>query len=267
LPALLLLCGSGKANGQPCEWNNFLHIGEETTYDIYFKWGFLMPKAGLARFSVQNARYNDSDAREYKMLFNTTGMFDRIFKMRDTITTYFSPNNHLLFSDKRTDEGGYYLIDKLTFAPVGNKVAIRTERYGRSGLRFDTTLVADGCIFDMMAVTMYLRGIDWENLRINDELPFRVVVGRDIINVRFRYTGQEIVAPDSHIKYRTHHFYIDVYDPAFTQNKAAAEVWVGDDENHVAIRVRAKLKIGSAEVYLANASQLEHPFSCRILSH
>ncbi|GHU10207.1 hypothetical protein FACS189431_8860 [Alphaproteobacteria bacterium] len=67
------------------------------------------------------------------------------------------------------------------------------------------------------------------------------------------------------MKYRTHHFFIDVYDPAFTQSKEAAEVWVGDDDNHIPVRVRAKLKIGAAEVYFKDSNNLQYPFTCRIV--
>jgi hypothetical protein len=263
VPALMW---SGVSQGQPpCTWNKVFYHGEQTTYDLYFKWGILMPKAGLAHFSVKSAYYDSQYAWEYKLQFNTTGMFDKIFKMRDTLATYFSLDNRILFSDKRTDEGGYYIADRITFSPLPDKTYVHSQRHGRTGgIKIDTSFVVEGCVFDMMAVTMYLRAIEWENLKVKDELPFRVVVGREVINASFRYTGQEIVVPDNLVKYRTHHFYIDVYDPAFEHSKAAAEVWIGDDKNHLPIRVRAKLKIGAAEVYLKNATHLEHPFSCRI---
>jgi hypothetical protein len=262
IASLALLSGASK--GQSCLWNDVFHHGEQITYDLYFKWGIFMPKAGLAHFSVKNTHYNNQSAWEYKLQFNTVRMFDKIFKMRDTNTTYFSPENKLIFSDKRTDEGGYYLADKITFSPVSDKISVRSQRYGRTGIKIDTTFITEGCVFDMMAVTMYLRAIDWENLKVNDEQPFRVVIGRDIINVSFRYNGQVVIAPDNRVKYRTHHFYIDVYDPAFEQSKEAAEIWVGDDKNHLPISVRAKLKIGAAEVYLKEATNLKHPFDSRI---
>jgi hypothetical protein len=266
LPAIVLLASlSGGLKGQPCLWNDVFHQGEQITYDLYFKWGIFMPKAGVARFSLKDAAYGNRRAWEYKLQFNTVGMFDRVFKMRDTLTTYFSPDNKLLFSDKRTDEGGYYLADKITFSPLSGKTSVHSLRYGRAGLKIDTTFVVEGCVFDMMAVTMYVRAIDWENLKIKDEHPFRVVVGRDIVNVSLRYAGQAVIAPGSHVKYRTHHFYIDVYDPAFEQSKEAAEVWIGDDPNHLPISVRAKLKIGAAEVFIKEAANLKYPFDSRIL--
>ncbi|MDR1918106.1 MAG: DUF3108 domain-containing protein [Tannerellaceae bacterium] len=263
---VLLSLATAKLSAQTCPWNNMFYQGEQITYDLYFKWGILMPKAGVAHFSVKNTTYNNHKAWEYKLRFNTTGMFEKIFKMRDTLTTYFSPEAKLLFSNKRTDEGGYYLADEMNFSPAADKTSVHSCRYGRTGgAKIDTTLLLEGCVYDMMAATMYLRSIDWKKLKAKDEFPFRVVVGRDVVNVRYRYTGQSIVAPDERLKYRTHHFFIDVYDPAFEQSKEAAEVWVGDDENHIPVRVRAKLKIGAAEVYFKDAEKLQHPFTCRII--
>jgi hypothetical protein len=262
---VLLALPAGKLKAQSCPWNNMFYHGERITYDLYFKWGFLMPRAGLAHFTVRDTQYKGRQAWEYKLMFNTVGMFDRIYKMRDTLTTWFTPERRLIFSDKHTDEGGYYLVDEMTFSPSGNKTTIHSRRYTRTQTKIDTTLVLAGCIYDMMATKMYLRSIKWENLKINDEFPFQVVVGHDVVHVRFRYTGQSIVTSDETVKYRTLHFYIDVYDPAFEQSKEAAEVWVGDDENHIPIRVRAKLKIGAAEVYFKEEKNLQYPFSCRIV--
>ena len=84
------------------------------------------------------------------------------------------------------------------------------------------------------------------------------------MNISFRYTGQKIVEREDYLKYRTRHFYIDIYDEAFTQSKAAAEIWVGDDENHIPIKIRAKLKIGAAEVYYKNSQGLRYPFTSRV---
>jgi hypothetical protein len=61
------------------------------------------------------------------------------------------------------------------------------------------------------------------------------------------------------IRYRTHHFFVDIYDSAFVQSKSAAEVWVGTDERHLPLKVRSKLKIGYAEIYCKTSGQPETP--------
>ena len=56
----------------------------------------------------------------------------------------------------------------------------------------------------------------------------------------------------------------DIYDDAFTQSKEAAEIWIGDDENHIPIKIRAKLKIGAAEVYYKSSKGFRYPLTSRV---
>lgn len=239
--------------------------GERVDYDLYFKWGLLMPKAGVATLSVKETQYEGQPAWNYRLLFRSLGMIDKVYSMRDTMDCVFSQESRLLLGSKRTNEGGYYSVDKLLFTYKGDsKISVRSQRFNRVEMRIDTVLTAEGYVFDMLGATMYLRALDWTNMSMNDEFPFFIAIGRDVVKARFRYSGQQIVEHGD-AKYRTRHFYIDIYDEAFTQAKAAAEVWIGDDENHIPIKIRAKLKIGAAEVYYKDGYNLRYPLSCRIL--
>ncbi|MDR1879447.1 MAG: DUF3108 domain-containing protein [Tannerellaceae bacterium] len=265
--AVCLLLFPAGTEAQCPPWENMFYHGERVDYDIFFKWGLIMPKAGLASFHVNKTTYRQNPAWQYRLLFRTVGVIDKIYRMRDTITTYLTPEYAVLFSSKRTNEDNYFLVDELTFMPdpTGKQSRVRSHRYTPTATKIDTLLVAEGCLYDLMAVGMYLRSIDWERLKTGDELPFQVAMGRDIIHASFRYTGQAVVKPNENLVYRARHFYIDIYDDAFTQSKEAAEIWVGDDDNHLPIRVRAKLKIGAAEVYFKEAQNLQYPLSCRIV--
>lgn len=239
--------------------------GERVDYDLYFKWGLLMPKAGLATLSVKEAQHEGQSVWNYRLLFRSMGMIDKVFSMRDTIDCFLSHEQRVLLGSKRTNDGGYYSVDKLSFDYRENdKVSIRSQRFNREEMLIDTLLAAEGYVFDMLGATMYMRSLDWTTMRMGDEFPFVAAVGRDIVKARFRYSGQQIVE-HGNAKYRTRHFYIDIYDEAFTQTKAAAEVWIGDDENHIPIKIRAKLKIGAAEVFYNDSFNLRYPLSCRIV--
>lgn len=260
---LLLCCLANLATVQAQQMP--LTHGERVDYDLYFKWGLLMPKAGVATLSVKEAQYEGNPVWNYRLLFRSLGMIDKVYSMRDTMDCVFSQESRLLLGSKRTNEGGYYSVDKLLFNYKGNsKISVRSQRFNRVEMRIDTVLTAQGYVFDMLGATMYLRALDWMSMSINDEFPFFIAVGRDVVKARFRYSGQQIVEHGD-VKYRTRHFYIDIYDEAFTQVKAAAEVWIGDDENHIPIKIRAKLKIGAAEVYYKDGYNLRYPLSCRIL--
>ncbi|MGM9759065.1 MAG: DUF3108 domain-containing protein [Parabacteroides sp.] len=241
-----------------------LHAGERVDYDLYFKWGLLMPRAGSASLSVERASFEGTAAWRYRMLFQTTGMFEKIYSMRDTLDCYYArPSGCLLFSTKHSDEKDYYLVDDLRFSYFGDSVRAHSHRYTLTRTKIDTLLTAQACLFDMLGATMHLRTLDWSTFSPGAEFPFRIAIGRDVVHASFRYTGQQIVERGE-VKYRTRHFYIDIFDEAFTQSKAAAEVWIGDDANHIPVKIRAKLKIGAAEVYYKESHGLREPLTCRI---
>ena len=215
-----------------------LSHGERVDYDLYFKWGLIMSKAGLATLSVKESEYQGAPSWHYNLLFRSAGVIEKVFRMRDTMDCHYSKEPRLLFSSKRTNEGDYYLVDNLQFEYQGSgRIDIHSHRHTLKETKIDTMLMAKGRVFD---------------------------IGRELVNARFRYTGQQIVE-HKEAKFRTRHFYIDIYDEAFSQAKEAAEVWIGDDENHIPVKIRAKLKIGAAEVYYKDSYNLRAPLTCRIV--
>lgn len=265
--SLALCLISLRAAGETPVWDVFT-AGERIYLQIHFKWGLLNPKAGDAILGVERSEFRGTDAWQYQLYFQTTGFFERVFSMRDTLTTYFShPETRLLYAEKRSNEGDYYSVDELTFLPTeDDSIRVRSLRYTRERVKIDTLLTASAPMLDMLSATMYLRTMDWTKLRQGEAVPFRVAIGRDVVRAAFRYTGQEVVERDS-VKYRTRHFFIDVYDEAFTQSRAAGEAWIGDDENHLPIKVRAKLKIGAAEAHFVRSENTRVPIQCAVTIH
>ena len=228
----LLLLSAVCAKAQEIPVRHRFSPGEEVQYELYFKWGLLIEK---------------------------------VYKMRDTIDCHFTPDMLLLRSEKRVNENDYYLIDDIRFSYDRKKILAHSHRYTPTRTKIDTMLVTeDPHMFDMLGATMYLRSLDWDKMKSGESFPFQVAIGRERINISFRYTGQQIVERSETLKYRTRHFYIDIYDDAFTQSKEAAEIWIGDDENHIPIKIRAKLKIGAAEVYYKSSKGLRYPLTSRV---
>lgn len=254
-----LCCGGANAQSLP------LHDNERVDYELYFKWGLIMSRAGMATLSVQDEPFREQPGWHYSLLFRTTGVIEKVYRMRDTMDCHYSKEPKLFFCSKRTNEGNYYSVDNLDFRYGSEKeVAIHSLRYNLNTTKIDTTILSREPVFDMLGSTMYLRSLDWPQMMMGDEFPFVCAVGRDLVNIRFRYTGQEIVEHKD-ANYRTRHFVIDIYDEAFSQAKEAAEVWIGDDDNHIPVKIRAKLKIGAAEVHYKESFNLRYPLTCRIV--
>ena len=253
-----------KAQAQYLPLNMTLNPGEEVKYDIFFKWGILMPRAGEARFSFNRSNLEGQPVSLYRMIFHTANIFESIYKMRDTINCYYGLDNKLLYGVKHTVESGYDLTDKLTFSYPGQRTSVHSLRYTPTTKKLDTTLtVTSGHVFDMLGATFFLRTIDRNRIEVGDVFVCTVVTGKDLINTSFRYQGQAIVERDNY-KYRTHYYIIDILDDAFSESKASAELWIGDDDNYIPVKVRTKLKIGYAEVHLKSAVNLKRPLDCRV---
>lgn len=104
--------------------------GEKVNYQLYFKWGLIMAKAGEASLTVDKASFQNQPAWQYSLLFRTNGIFERIYRMRDTMACFYTYDKELLqYSSKHSDEGDYYSVDELTFAYQNDKAHIHSKRY------------------------------------------------------------------------------------------------------------------------------------------
>lgn len=222
-----------------------------------------MPKAGQASIDFHKTNEDNKLGHSSRLLFRTTGMFESIYKMRDTLASFHDENMVLFRSGKHSNEGGYYSIDRIEFSYTDDHVSAHSLRYTPTRVRIDTVLTSEGCTFDMMSSLLYLRSLDYDKMQTGDRFSFKVMIGRDVVNVGFLYKGQAILERDN-AKFKTRHFSMDIFDEVFEQGESAAEIWIGDDENRIPVRLRAKLKLGAAEAYYTSSSGLKYPLNCRI---
>lgn len=223
-----------------------------------------MAKGGNASMTIKESTYNNTPAWHTHLLLNTSGMVDKAFRIRDTIENYATRERpRLLYSSKRTNEGGYYEKDSMTYTYKDNKTYIHSLRRNLNRVKVDTILIGGECVMDLLGSFMLVRSFAWENLDIGVSYPLEVGMGRYMIKVSYRYEGQRIIERDN-IKFRTRLFIVDIYDEAFTESKEAMEIWIGDDDNHLPVKMRAKLKIGAMEAYYNSSKNLKHPLTCRI---
>ncbi|MDR2384956.1 MAG: DUF3108 domain-containing protein [Tannerella sp.] len=259
---LASICSEG-LSAQNRIFSSSLKSGETVNYDLYFKWGIVMARAGEAAFSYSNNHTVSDAAYRYRMTFKTAKFFDGIFKMRDTLDCYFNNNYKLIYSRKGSDEGGYYLVDELKLKYGMDVTEVHSKRYTLTALKIDTTMTATGEVVDMLGAIFFMRGIDRKKLQIGDKFHITVAIGRDLVKTTFIYQNQAIVEHEN-VKFNTRYFKIDIYDEAFESTKTSAEVWVGDDDNFLPVKVRSKLKLGYAEVYYKKSSGLAHPLVCKV---
>lgn len=262
---LCLFCFIHSSGAQCLQDSDVFHDGEKVEFDLYFKWGLLMTKGGGASMTVSSSNYENQPVWKSELLLYSSGVVDKFFSIRDTIVNYTTQDQpRLLFSTKRSDEGGYYQIDNLTYAYKDEETHVHAFRRNKNRIKADTVLVGGNCVLDILGSLMYARSFNWHEMEQGKHYHLQVAMGKTVIPISYRYEGQQIVERDN-VKYATRYFIVDIFDDAFTQSKEALEIWMGDDENHLPIKVRAKLKLGAMEAYYKGASGLRYPLNSRIV--
>jgi hypothetical protein len=248
------------------------HDGEELNYDIRYKYGLVMLKAGTGIYRISETAYNDSDAYKSSLYFKTTSFFDKIHKIRDTLNSYISaPDLVPLFHCRSVNEGNYHFLEELVFqkyTPEYSEVSIKRQSNGT--IRFDTVLYANNLGIDILNIFLFARALDFTKLENGDSFNFSTFVGKRKNNIIIRYLGKTIIEKSGKKKYNTLKLNVDIAGAgAFDESKNAMEVWISDDENKIPLKIKAKLKIGAAEANLSSYKNLKNPFEAeiRVLNH
>jgi hypothetical protein len=246
------------------------HDGEELNYDIRYKYGLVMLKAGNGIYRINKTDYNEEEAYKSSLYFKTTSFFDKIYKIRDTLNSYISvPDLIPLFHNRSVNEGNHHFQEELVFhkyTPEYSEVSIKRKSNGE--IRFDTTLYSNNLGIDILNIFLFARALDFTKIKNGDSFNFSTFVGKRKNNIIIRYIGQAVIERSGNKKYKTLKLNIDIANAgAFDESKNAMEVWISDDENKIPVKIKAKLKIGAAEANLSSCKNLKKPFDAEINPH
>src|SRR5690554_7658206 len=75
-------------NGQTKIVNNAFDAGENLTYDLYYKYGILNMRGGIATLNTESTTYNDKNAYKLTLHATTRGLIGNIYSVDDTLTSY-----------------------------------------------------------------------------------------------------------------------------------------------------------------------------------
>ena len=227
-----------------------------------------MAKAGTAEYRNLKATYRQQPAVKTMLTFRTTSTFDKIFKIRDTLTTHLNLNLVPFHHKKYLHEGKTEYVEDVYYQQFSaNYTQVRSMRTKAGVVRFDTILKANSEGHDLLNTFLVVRQVDYNNLLIGQSIEFVSFVGHDVVRLKARYAGQTVIEKSAKEKYKTHKFNIDIIDNAFSESKNAVEIWVSDDLNHIPLKIKAKLRIGAAEIELASVRNLKYPFDAKIEIH
>jgi len=239
--------------------------GEELTFDIHYKYGLVMLKAGTANYTVVEDSYKNKSSYLTTLDFKTTSFFDKIFKIRDTLRSRTTEDLQPLYHKRSIHEGNYQFTEEIFFnksSATYSEAHVRRE--SQQVVKFDTLLTSNSMCYDMLSLMTYICSLDFSQLGTAKVETASAFIGREKVTVTIRNEGQSIVEKSDILKYKTYKIALDFSDSNFNESKNAIEIWMSDDKNRIPIKIKAKLRIGAAEVSLTSWKNLKYPLSSEI---
>ncbi|MDP1800658.1 MAG: DUF3108 domain-containing protein [Bacteroidota bacterium] len=237
------------ADQLPTTVNKAFKQGEVLTYRMHYG----MLNAGVAILEVKPDLIEVSGRKVYHIVGSgyTIGSTDWFFKVRDRYETYMDKDAMLpwLFV-RRVDEGGYKFSQDYAFNHYTKKVDIGNNE------KFD---IPAG-IQDMVSAFYSARNMDLSNAKAGDLFSITCFVDKEIWPLKIKFIGKETIDTDIG-KFRCLKFRPIVQKGRVFKKEEDLNVWISDDDNHLPMRVKADVLIGSIKMDITSAKNLANPSS------
>lgn len=249
---LCLLCCFYTAKGDsvpPVSGTNPYKDGEFLKYKLHY--GFIT--GGNATITLKQEKYENQDVFHAVVLGKTTGLVDKIFRVKDIFESYFDIKTTLPYKAVRNvSEGNYKLVENAVFDRHAN--IVKSDRKG-------IIKVPKNCL-DMVSAFFYIRRIDFSNYKTGDMVyvdtyfdgmfPFYIV-----------YKGKETIETEIG-KIRCLKF-VPIVEPGriFKENDDMT-FWLSDDQNKLPVSVKFDMIVGSFKCDLIEYQNIKYEFKSKV---
>ncbi|MCU0360271.1 MAG: DUF3108 domain-containing protein [Bacteroidia bacterium] len=231
----------------PLKNNIAFKAGEVLTYRMHY--GLL--DAGEAVLEVKPDLKTFGDRKVYHIVGNgyTTGTTDWFFKVRDRYETYLDKDALLpWYFVRRVDEGGFKFSQDYVFDHFSNKVNVGNNQ------KMD---VPPG-VQDMVSAFYAARNLDLGKAKEGDVFSLTCFMDKELWPLKIKFIRREVIKTDLG-KVHSLLFRPLVQKGRVFKQDEDLSVWISDDNNHIPLRVEAKILIGSVKMDLSACKNLANP--------
>lgn len=223
---------------------NHFRDGEKLKFVLYY--GLI--DGGYINAELKYTNLNGQEVYHSKMLAQTTGLADKLYKVRDEYQAYFDPETVLpLKSIRDISEGKYKKYNIVDYDHKNLKV-VNIDR---------DTFEVSADIRDMVSVFHYIRNQDFEHMKEGYVIKINTFFDNELFPFDMRYRGVEEVKTRMG-KYECIKLVPYVEPGRIFNSEDDMTIWLSNDKNRVPIRVKFDLKVGSVKCDLIEFSGLKY---------
>ncbi len=233
--------------------NTAFQDGEQVTMKVYYSTLGMYIGAGEANFTTTLERFNGKPVYHCIGDGKSYSFFDGFFKVRDRYESYIDTASLLPYKFIRNvDEGGYKKYNNVTFNQ-GAKTAVSTNGV------FNVT----NCIQDVVSSVYYARNINFDKYKVDDKIPFDMFLDDEVFHMYIRYIGKEKIKT-RYGKFNAIKFKPLLIKGTIFEGGEKMIAWIGDDPNHLLLRVESPIAVGSIKVDMMGYKNLRYPLTSLI---
>lgn len=252
----LLICNSifFAAPAQVChESKTAFHAGEWVSYYVFYAVAGVYIHAGSAHFSTSLTRLYNKPVYYLKGEGSSNSSYDWIFKVRDRYESFIDTASLQPYCFIRNiSEGSYKKHENVTF-----------NRQLQTAVTSDGVYKVPNCIQDVISMVYAMRSINFALYRDGDTIPFSIFLDNQVYHLHLRYVGKEVLKT-RYGKFHTLHFKPLLIKGSVFKGGESMDVWVGDDDNHIPVRIETPIVVGKIKVDMMQYKNLLHPLRSMI---
>ncbi|NJO70305.1 MAG: DUF3108 domain-containing protein [Bacteroidetes bacterium] len=223
--------------------------GEFLKYKLHY--GFI--NGGTATISLKQEKYENKDVFHAVVVGKTTGLVDKIFRVKDIFESYFDVKTTLPYKAIRNvSEGNYKLVENVIFDRHAN--IVKSDRKG-------LVKVPTNCL-DMISAFFYIRRIDFTNYKIGDMVSIDTYFD-GLFPFYIIYKGKETI--DTELGKIQCLKFVPIVEPGriFKENDDMT-FWLSDDQNKLPVSVKFEMIVGSFKCDLIEYQNIKYELKSKV---
>jgi hypothetical protein len=201
---------------------------------------------GYATGLIKKEQFEGKEVFHASMIAKTSGLADILFNIKDIYESNFDAGTCFPYkSIRNVQEGSYKEYIEVHFDQAKNQLIS-----SKSGLHKVTFSV-----HDILSAFYSFRNMNYSGLKEGELIIFQTYFGDEMFALKIRYRGKDVVKTGLG-KIQCYRF-----APVTEVGRAFATeddmtIWISNDENHIPIRVKMNLRVGSIKCDLIEYTNL-----------
>lgn len=231
----------------PLQQQHAFQVGEEISYRIHYG----LVNAGTATIKVKDIKeVNGHQVYHLWGYGRTQGMTDWFFRTRDRYETFIDVNTlEPVKFIRDVDEGGYIIKRNIDFNREAN-TAVDHD------LKADTIFSLPENVQDIFSAFYFARNLDVSTIQPGDVIYIPVFLDHEIFPFRIKFVKREVINTKFG-KIRCLRFVPVVQEGRVFKDEDDLFLWISDDANHVPIRIKSELLVGSIKADISDFKGLK----------